>query len=83
LNSTQYFYLMDTDSTPTLIVKLPFNEYDFQEIARIDAFTRMHGMIEGGGGWVLKYPYVANSEGIKYPIGHIAVIFMNVCLLFI
>ena len=63
---------MDYDAIPTLTMRLPFDQCDEALYKRINDFVEVNLFKEsdsGVCGFVVKLPFVTNSEGLKYATG--------------
>jgi hypothetical protein len=55
-----------------MFVELPFNRFDINLVLSIIHFTENN---TEGLGYVVKFPFVTNSEGIRYPKSYVQVSF--------
>ena len=53
-------------SIPTFFVPLPFDRFNVDLVRKIIRFLREHTTVKESPKYVLKYPFVTNSEGLKF-----------------
>ena len=64
-----FYTAMDYDAIPTLTIRLPFDQHDEALYKRVNDFVEVNLFKESDivvYGFVIKLPFVTNSEGMKY-----------------
>ena len=68
------FPALGDDTTPSLIVDLPFNQYDMQTMIQIWEFMKVQASEYG---FVVKFRFCTNSEQMNFPRSFFAVVILS------
>ena len=66
-----YIKALESHAIPTFFISLPFQRLDVQLVSALVDFLNVH---EDNAGFVVKFPFVTNSEGLRFPKSTVEVI---------